>query len=97
MSIQELNGTELPLNDVYLTFDEFCCIVAEFKNQHLESRRLWDVFTHSVQKVLGKLFIYTRIVINQLAYKIDKFCIGIVQMKYCPRKHLGDYGDATCV
>lgn len=59
MEIQELNGTELPLSDVFLTFDEFCCIVAEFKNQRLESRRLWDVFTHSVvspiQKVFGKL------------------------------------------
>lgn len=57
MEVQELNGTELPLNDVYLTFDEFCCIVAEFKNQRLENRRLWDVFTHSVmspiQKVIG--------------------------------------------
>ncbi|KAK8754598.1 hypothetical protein OTU49_016808 [Cherax quadricarinatus] len=52
-NIQELNGAELPLNEVYLTFDELCCIVAEFKNQNLESRRLWDVFTHSVQKVLG--------------------------------------------
>ncbi|XP_071513314.1 uncharacterized protein raw isoform X3 [Panulirus ornatus] len=53
MDIQQLNGTELPLNDVFLTFDEFCCIVAEFKNQHLESRRVWDVFTHSLQKVIG--------------------------------------------
>ncbi|XP_076040076.1 NDT-like domain-containing protein raw [Oratosquilla oratoria] len=54
---QELNGTDLPLNDVCLTFDDFCCIVAEFKNQRLESRRLWDAFTHSLisplQKVLG--------------------------------------------
>ncbi|KAG7170123.1 putative Nucleoside 2-deoxyribosyltransferase like-containing protein [Homarus americanus] len=53
IEMQELNGVELPLNEVFLTFDEFCCIVAEFKNQHLESKRLWDVFTHSVQKVLG--------------------------------------------
>lgn len=57
MEVQELNGTDLPLNEVCLTFDEFCCIVAEFKNQRLESRRLWDVFTHSVlspiQKVIG--------------------------------------------
>ncbi|XP_068219463.1 uncharacterized protein raw isoform X2 [Palaemon carinicauda] len=57
MDVQDLNGAELPLNEIHLTFDEFCCIVAEFKNQRLENRRLWDVFTHSVmspiQKVIG--------------------------------------------
>ncbi|CAL4116899.1 unnamed protein product [Meganyctiphanes norvegica] len=56
LQIHELNGQELPLNEVCLTFEEFCCIVAEFKNQRLESRRLWDIF-HSVmtpiQKVIG--------------------------------------------
>lgn len=57
LQIHELNGQELPLNEVCITFEEFCCIVAEFKNQRLESRRLWDIFTHSVmtpiQKVIG--------------------------------------------
>ncbi|XP_042881733.1 uncharacterized protein LOC122259190 isoform X2 [Penaeus japonicus] len=56
IEMQELNGTELPLHDVFLTFDEFCCIVAEFKNQRLESRRLWDVFTHSVVSPIQKVF-----------------------------------------
>ncbi|KAK4301737.1 hypothetical protein Pmani_026134 [Petrolisthes manimaculis] len=53
IEVEDLNGTELPLNEISLSFDEFCCIVAEFKNHHLESRRLWDILSHSLQKVIG--------------------------------------------
>lgn len=53
IDVQELDGTELPLNEISLTFDEFFCIVAEFKNPHLESKRLWDILSHSLQRVIG--------------------------------------------
>ncbi|KAG0722549.1 hypothetical protein GWK47_044311 [Chionoecetes opilio] len=53
IDVQELDGTELPVNEISLTFDEFCCIVAEFKNPHLESKRLWDILSHSLQRVIG--------------------------------------------
>ena len=57
-NIEELNSGELPLQEITLSFEEFCCIVAEFKNQKLEGKRLWDVLAHSlktpIQKVIGR-------------------------------------------
>lgn len=61
VSVQDLNTDDLPFNDLHLTFQEFCCIVAEFGNQPVESRRLWDLLTQSlispIQKIVGMNFI----------------------------------------
>lgn len=53
IDIQELNGMELPLNEISITVDEFYGIVTEFKNPHLETKRLWDILSRMSQRVIG--------------------------------------------
>ncbi|RXG70758.1 hypothetical protein Avbf_00557 [Armadillidium vulgare] len=55
VSVQDLNTDDLPFNDLHLTFQEFCCIVAEFGNQPVESRRLWDLLTQSLISPIQKI------------------------------------------
>jgi len=46
--------SELPLQEVMITAEEFCCIVTEFSNPRLEKRKLRDVFTNTIMSTLQK-------------------------------------------
>ena len=65
IDVHELDDTDLPLNEISLTFDEFCCIVAEFKNPHLENKPLWDILSHSLQRVIGESVLLLLLFLHQ--------------------------------
>lgn len=60
VNVQEIESTDVAWENIHLTFQDFCCIVAEFENQSMESRRLWDLFTQSlkspIQKIVGMYY-----------------------------------------